>query len=542
MSSLRAKRRERHVVMVVANDITGDSRVQKVALSAAAAGYDVTLLGRSPDDKASKEWHGAARVRRVPVPLNFKTHGVAPRRRGFETQEAPEPRERIADLRARLDAQSRVARILAKPYRAYLWWRIGRIRREIDGNPRRVRPGRRIDWREELPLLLDLDLALGPMIEKLRPDLIHAHDVTTIALAERATILERGRGRDVRFVYDSHEFVAGIPLESARKRKAYSIVEREHIATADAVVTVAPGIADALKARYRLRIDPLVLLNVPEAGAFDPGSPLSVREAAGVDRGVPLVVYSGTIKPQRGVEILVRALARLPTVHCALVARAAKHPEVLRLMALAEELGCADRLHVVGYVEPHEVTSFLRTADAAVHPLLPSGNADRALPNKLFEYLHACVPLVVSDLPEMGSFVRRTGIGQTFPPGDEAALAARLEEVLCDPEPYRERMADAGLRAEFGWEREAERLIELYDELLLPGDADHAPSTHGASFLVGPVDDKPAGDRVRPSPRAVGRGCHALGQSGAPFAERRSGVDSPGTGPAVEAGLGRRRG
>ena len=500
MTNLSELRGGYHVVMLVANDVTGDSRVQKSARSAAAAGYEVTVIGRSMEKTASKNWMGGARIRRVPVPLYFKKHGYGAKhgaraaKRSAANSRQARSRARIAELRGRLESHGPLLRRVTRPYRALLWWRIKRLQRGVksDAGGGWVRPFRRVDWREELPVLLDFELAFAPALEKARPALVHAHDISTLAIAERAAVIARAAGRDVKLVYDAHEYIAGVPAISERQRQAYVSLEEQHIVTADAVLTVAPDIAAQLHRRYQLPCLPTLVLNAPEAAAFDPGSELSIRETAGVPPGVPLVVYSGTVKPQRGVETLIRALPELENVHCVIVARSRSHPEVRRMLSLASELGCEQRLHVVNYVDPADVPTFLRTADVGVHPLLPSGNADRALPNKLFEYLHACIPVAVSDLPALGGFVRRTGVGEVFAPGDVEGLAQAVRTVLADRRAYRTALTDPKLRSEYSWERQSERLIATYDELLLPSEPQTAADRDGigrsAKVLLGPLE------------------------------------------------------
>lgn len=508
MTNLREVRAGHHVVMLVANDVTGDSRVQKTARSAAAAGYEVTVIGRSMEKTGSKEWIGGARIRRVPVPLYFKKHGYGAKggnrsaKRTAANSRHARSRQRIAELRGRMESHGPLLRRVSRPYRALLWWRIKRLQRGLrsDAGRDRVPRFRRVDWREELPVLLDFELAFAPVLEKDRPALIHAHDISTLAIAERATVVARAAGRDVKLVYDAHEYIAGVPAISERRRQAYVALEEQHIATADAVVTVAPDIADQLQRRYRLPCPPTLVLNAPEAGAFDPSSRLSIRDAAGVSPDAPLVVYSGTVKPERGLETLIRALPTLADVHCVIVARSRSHPEVVRVLSLASELGCEDRLHLVGYVDPADVPTFLRSADVGIHPLLPSGNADRALPNKLFEYLHACIPVAVSDLPALGSFVRRTGVGEVFTPGDVGDLARAVRKVLADRPAYRTALTDPQLRSEYSWERQSERLIAIYDDLLLATESqtvgDSAAIDRSANVLLGPVESSYASAAV----------------------------------------------
>lgn len=151
------------------------------------------------------------------------------------------------------------------------------------------------------------------------------------------------------------------------------------------------------------------MLNAPVAGAFDPSVAHSVRAQAGLADDIPLAVYSGGMHESRGVMTLIQALPLVPEVHLAIVASSPHSARVVDVLAEAERLGRADRVHLVPYVSPEEVSSYLRTADVGVHPLLRSGNAELALPNKLFEYLHARLPMVVSDMPSMADMVSTAG-------------------------------------------------------------------------------------------------------------------------------------
>jgi glycosyltransferase involved in cell wall biosynthesis len=85
------------------------------------------------------------------------------------------------------------------------------------------------------------------------------------------------------------------------------------------------------------------------------------------------------------------------------------------------------------------------------------------LPNKLFQYVQAGLPIVVSDLPEMSSIVRHYELGKLVPPGHVSATAAAINSMLRDSAKlrrYRENAHRAAL--ELNWETEQMKLVAVY--------------------------------------------------------------------------------
>ena len=113
-----------------------------------------------------------------------------------------------------------------------------------------------------------------------------------------------------------------------------------------------------------------------------------------------------------------------------------------------------------------ELLSYTHQADIGVSLLEDSCENHRlALPNKLFEYLAADLPVVVSDLPEMRRLVTERGVGWVTDSGDPADIARVLKEALGardDPDLH-QRVREAA--AELNWPHERSRLTGLYAKL-----------------------------------------------------------------------------
>jgi glycosyltransferase involved in cell wall biosynthesis len=446
--------------MVVRNTVTADSRVRKSAAALAAAGWDVTIVGTSADEREQRLELDGVPVVLVPV--------------------RPSLTAADAGVLARRDAALRGAR--ARPLSPPLRWPVGGVRRAARMLAGAVTPGG--GWRRLDPWVQAVEVALAPVVESLAPAVIHAHDHHTAPLAARSTAVLRQRGADTVWFHDAHELSAraadrGVGgLRGLLRRRMVAGMLAELVPTAAAVITVSDELADRLQADLRLRDRPTVVLNAPPVAQARPAP--SLRERAGVGAQDPLLVYAGGLAPARGVDLAVRALPRLPGVHLALVAPG-DEPNLHELRDLAARLSVAGRLHVVPYVAPDEVVDHLRGADAGLVPLRHRPNHEISLVTKYLEYVQAGLPLVVSDVRAMAAFTRAHGLGEVFPVGagdepDAAALAGAAARVLADLPRYRTAYRAArGTLGTLTWEEQSRTLTALYEEVVRPTSAPARP-------------------------------------------------------------------
>lgn len=294
-------------------------------------------------------------------------------------------------------------------------------------------------------------------------DVVHANDGNTLA---PALILRALHG--TRIVYDSHELWLRRNVRPRLVAPAVeAVLERAGVRRADAVLTVSPSIARWLQERYRLAESPLLVRNIPVwPGALPDPSRGRLRELAGLSHDDKVVSYCGGVTTGRGLEETVDALALLPEdVHLVMLGFGSRD-YVQGLLARAAAAGLADRVHLVGPVPSAEVPQALADADLAVvyvRPIVLSYTY--SLPNKLFESIHAGLPIVAADLPDVAALVEEHGVGTVFAvPEDQeivdeaARLAQALAQVLADPEPFRRHTR--ALAPLLDWRHEAERLIE----------------------------------------------------------------------------------
>jgi glycosyltransferase involved in cell wall biosynthesis len=314
-------------------------------------------------------------------------------------------------------------------------------------------------WTLRLPRTLWRIIALGAIARRARaqrPDVVHANDIATLIPGYLAA-----RSSGARLVYDTHEYAVGVPYRKALWAWLAATIERLLIRRCDAVITVSDGIAERLQERYRLERRPTVVRNVPDLPP--PGEAPDLRERMGIGDS-PLVLHQGAVAAGRGADNLVRALPRMDSAQLLFLGVEGAYAE--ELGRLADELEVGGRTHFHPPVALVELLSYTHQADIGVSLLEDSCENHRlALPNKLFEYLAADLPVVVSDLPEMRRLVTGRGVGWVTDSGDPADIARVLEEALRsrDDPALHERVRAAA--AELNWPHERSRLTALYEKL-----------------------------------------------------------------------------
>jgi glycosyltransferase involved in cell wall biosynthesis len=240
---------------------------------------------------------------------------------------------------------------------------------------------------------------------------------------------------------------------SAAKLRRLEARERRVWTHADAYVTITQALASELRNRYGPR-DRLFV--VPDGA--------SLRTASAGERpespARPLAAYAGHLYPWKGVDVFVRALALAPGIHGLIVGGHPGEADVVRIAALARDLGVADRLEITGLVPPADVSHRLAPATILVLPNTPSATSDRyTSPLKLFEYLQLGRPIVASDLTAIREVLTDGETALLVPAGDAAALAAAFQRLTDDPG-LADRLAQAARRLadRYTWAARAAKL------------------------------------------------------------------------------------
>jgi glycosyltransferase involved in cell wall biosynthesis len=202
-----------------------------------------------------------------------------------------------------------------------------------------------------------------------------------------------------------------------------------------------------------------------------PETPSSLSAAAPRPADLPvqaphrfILLFVGVLIFDRGVELAVQALAKLVAegrdVHLVVVGDGPERGSVLRC---ASNLGLDERVHLVGWREPDDLSGYYQNADVGLLPFRATSHIKVTLANKLFDYMAAALPIVAVDVPPMRRVLASTPAGLLFQPEDVADLARCVAELL-DDDLARRAAGRAGQRAVAGdgplsWRHDAQRFL-----------------------------------------------------------------------------------
>jgi len=301
------------------------------------------------------------------------------------------------------------------------------------------------------------------IVDHVAPAAVHVFGLVPLLAGTRIA-----RERNLPLIYDSPELEMDRAARYAKPLLWYRRYrESQFIGRADAVLTASDSIAETLSARYGIA-DIRVLPNAP----IDDGeaAETTVRRRLDLAPETPLGVYVGAIRPWRGLELIIEALAHAPNVHVAAVGPR-QEASTAALSALAVRRRVNQRLHFLDPVDPATLPGFVGDADFGFCLSEDICLSYRlSLPNKLFQYAFAGLPAIVSDLPEMAAFVERWGCGAVLRERSGESLGALMTRLggaggaggRMPPETVRQ------IRDRFGLRPQTETLVEIYRRLGIP--------------------------------------------------------------------------
>jgi glycosyltransferase involved in cell wall biosynthesis len=299
------------------------------------------------------------------------------------------------------------------------------------------------------------------LLLRIKARLYEAVDPPPLVPARCAAFFHR-----TRYNYFSLEFFQGVDQIVSRPvvRWVWYLLERFGIRNAGNVAAVCETTERFLRDEYRLAKTATVL-NVPNSAEYADHGDGRLRKRLGLAPGVPLVVYKGELADNRGLIPFVNAMRPFTELHFACIGSGSFGPKLERA---AVDAGCEGRVHLCDPVQSTEFVHYLKDADAGqvIHECR-GVNMMVTLPSKLFDYLHAGIPVIASDGPEIARIVRQWKVGWVVSPGSIDSIQEALSGFLAAyPNLAEFKKNCAAAAAEFCWEKEKLKYLDFIEEAL----------------------------------------------------------------------------
>ncbi|MFM9052776.1 MAG: glycosyltransferase [Bacteroidota bacterium] len=315
-------------------------------------------------------------------------------------------------------------------------------------------------WFERGPLfyaVFNLRLFFFLIFEK--ADLLVANDLDTLPANFFASKI-----KGIPLIYDSHEYFTEVPelVNRPLVRNFWKRIEKAILPKLKHVITVNESIAELYSKEYDRNVK--VVRNIPISDPFGHTSysHKSHRSDYGLpeDRFIFLMQGSG-INMQRGAEEALEAIAR---VNGALLLIVGGGDVIEILKARSKDPGLSGKVIFLPKLPLQELRKVTILADAGLSLDKDTNiNYRFSLPNKLFDYIHANIPVLVSDLPEVAKIVRKYDIGIIAPSVDPETIARCMREMMLQAHDrlvqWKENLNFAA--SELDWRNERERLLDV---------------------------------------------------------------------------------
>lgn len=292
-----------------------------------------------------------------------------------------------------------------------------------------------------------------------RADILLANDLDTLPACWLAA-----RIKGARLVYDSHELFCEVP-ELVRRptvRAIWKRIERLLLPTVRNAFTVNDSIAAIYRKQYG--IDFKVVRNVPWKTAGSTAPPLT-RAELGWPEDQRILIFQGTgINIDRGGEEALRAMRYLEGFRLVFVGGGDVYD---KLQKEAHSGDWSDRVEFLPRQRPERLRAITRLADAGLSLDKDTNlNYRFSLPNKLFDYLQAGIPVIATDLPEVRRIVSQYSVGVLVNDLDPHSLADTIRKAFADQRNIDRWKENAQLAShELNWDRERARLLEIFDHV-----------------------------------------------------------------------------
>jgi len=289
-----------------------------------------------------------------------------------------------------------------------------------------------------------------------KTDVLLANDLDTLL----ANHLAKKFKKNCKIYYDSHEYYCGVPELMSRPKiqKAWRFIEKMTLPKVFKMYTVNQSIADLYQKEYN-RNDIKIVRNISDIKAVD-------TSKSKTDLGLPtdkriVIIQGAGINIDRGAEEAIEAIKLVD--NCVLIF-VGDGDVIPQLKSQVEKENLGNKVLFFGKRPYHELMNFTALSDIGLSLDKDTNiNYRFSLPNKIFDYIHANTPLIVTDLTEVKRIVLESNTGIVLDELTPQKLADAINEMLNNTVLYDNFVANTKVASKtLNWDNESKVLKEMY--------------------------------------------------------------------------------
>ncbi|MDA9327355.1 glycosyltransferase [Flavobacteriaceae bacterium] len=262
-----------------------------------------------------------------------------------------------------------------------------------------------------------------------------------------------GKLQNKKLVFDSHELFSEIPelVNKQQVKKVWLLLEKTIIPKLQTVITVS----DSIKKHYQnlYGISAIVIRNIPKI------EHINQKNFEINAEGKKVILYQGSVNIGRGIELMIETMPLLEEYIFVIIGDG---DIIAQLKEKVSNLSLHNKVKFLGKKTPEELKELTPNATIGMSLEEDLGlNYRYALPNKIFDYLHANVPVIIADLPEMRSLIKKHPIGEILIERTLKTLAKTIINMTNIS--YEKELKTA--KKELNWSKEKEKLISIFSKL-----------------------------------------------------------------------------
>ena len=230
--------------------------------------------------------------------------------------------------------------------------------------------------------------------------------------------------KNIELVFDSHELFSEGPELQGRKfvQNFWRKLEDFFLPKVKKSYTVSQSIADFYDKKYQNKMG--VIRNVP------PKKPDFLLEKKHFPTQNRTILYQGVLNPGRGIKPMISALKYIENLDLVIIGYG-KVEQELKEFVVDEKM--SDRVHFLGRIDRDVLLNYTKLATLGMVLEEPLGlSFTFSLPNKLFDFIHAGIPIVAGNMPEISRIINQYKVGVIVDDYTPKKIAKKINELLED--------------------------------------------------------------------------------------------------------------